>query len=101
MKFEWASSLLRLFLRVGVEGVMIACLVSVPAPPGAIQGSQGSKRYQACKTPLKSETRQMSRKKAALRPFSRLSAGRSLGGRRAMLALISAVDLDVADGKSE
>ncbi|CBJ28233.1 expressed unknown protein [Ectocarpus siliculosus] len=82
-------------LLVGVASVRMACMGSVSAPPGAIQTSQGSKRHQACKT----ETRQLSRKKAALRPFVRSSAGRSLGGRRAMLALVSAVHVDLVEGK--
>ncbi|CAM9733197.1 unnamed protein product, partial [Ectocarpus sp. 13 AM-2016] len=80
-----ASSLLWTFVLVGVASVRIACMGSVSAPPGANQGSQESKRHQAFKTPLKSETRQLSRKKAALCPFVRSSAGGSLGGRRIML----------------
>ncbi|CAN0557993.1 unnamed protein product, partial [Ectocarpus sp. 12 AP-2014] len=98
-KFQWASSLLWTLVLVGVASVRMACTGSVSAPPGAIQGSQESKRHQACKTPWKSETRQLSRKKAALCPFVRSSAGGSLGGRRIMLALVSAVHVDLVEGK--
>ncbi|CAM9762327.1 unnamed protein product [Ectocarpus fasciculatus] len=99
MKFERAASLLWWLLGVGVESVLMACMGSVSAPPSSMQGSQESKRYQACTTPSKRETRQMFRKRAALLPFKRVSAGRSLGGRRAMLALVSAVHMDLVEGK--
>ena len=100
MKFERASSLLWSLLRVGVESVLMACMGSVSAPSSAMQGSQESKRYQACAT-SKRETRQMSRKRVASLPFKRVSTGRSLGGRRAMLALVSAVNMDLVEGKCE
>ncbi|CAM9226206.1 unnamed protein product [Ectocarpus sp. 8 AP-2014] len=102
LKFEWAPSLLRWLLGVVVvEGVLMACMGSVSSPPSAIQSVQQSECYLACKTSSKRETRHMSRKKAALRPFVRSSAGRSLGGggRRAMLALISAVHVDLVEGQ--
>ncbi|CAN0315512.1 unnamed protein product [Ectocarpus fasciculatus] len=99
MKLELVWGHLWWLLRVVVESVLLACMESVCPPPRAIQGSQQSERYQACQTPSKSEAPHMSRKKAALRPFVRLSAGRSFGGRRAMLALISAVHVDLVEGK--
>ncbi|CAB1100352.1 unnamed protein product [Ectocarpus sp. CCAP 1310/34] len=81
----------------------MACMGSVPFPPSAAHSSQQSESYQACKASSKRETRRMSREKAALRPFVRSSAGRSLGGggRRAMLALVSAVHVDLVEGKCE
>ncbi|CAB1100840.1 unnamed protein product [Ectocarpus sp. CCAP 1310/34] len=75
----------------------MACMGSVSSPPGAIQGSQQSERYQACEASSKREIRHMSRKKAALHTLVRSSAG--LGGRRAMLALISVAHVDVVEGK--
>ncbi|CAN0313885.1 unnamed protein product [Ectocarpus sp. 12 AP-2014] len=102
MIFDSASSLLwRLLGVVGVESVLMACMGSVSSPPSAVQDSQQSELYQACEASSKRETRLVSRKKVALRPFLRASAGRSLGGggRRAMLALVSAVHVDLAEGK--
>ncbi|CAM9651636.1 unnamed protein product [Ectocarpus sp. 12 AP-2014] len=101
MKFEWAPSLLRWLPRVvGVESVLMACMGSVSSPPSAIQGSRQPERHQACEASSKREIRHMSRNKAALRPLVRSSAGRSLGGRRVMLALISVAHLNVVEGKS-
>ncbi|CAM9391293.1 unnamed protein product [Ectocarpus sp. 8 AP-2014] len=99
MKFEWASSLLWWLIGVvGVESVLIVCM---SFPLSAVHSSQQSESYQACEAFSKSETRQMSRKKAALRPLVRSSAGRSLsgGGRRALLALVSAVHVDLVEGR--
>ncbi|CAM9341821.1 unnamed protein product [Ectocarpus sp. 12 AP-2014] len=77
----------------------MACMGSVSSPLSAIQGSRQSERHQACEASSKCEIRHMSRNKTALRPLVRSSAGRSLGGRRAMLALISVAHLDVVEGK--
>ncbi|CAN0518983.1 unnamed protein product [Ectocarpus sp. 12 AP-2014] len=102
MKFEWASTLLWWLLGVvGVESVVMACMGSVFFPTSAVHSSQQSESYQACEASSKRETRRISREKAALRPFVRSSAGRSLGGggRRAMLALVSAVRVDLVEGK--
>ncbi|CAN0101541.1 unnamed protein product [Ectocarpus sp. 4 AP-2014] len=99
-KFEWASSLLWWLLRVvGVESVLMAFMGCVSFPPSAVHSSQQSESYQACEASSNPETRRMSRKKTALRPFVCSSAGRSLGGRRAMLALVSAVQVDLVEGK--
>ncbi|CAN0345495.1 unnamed protein product [Ectocarpus sp. 12 AP-2014] len=100
MKFELAPSLLRWLLGfVWVESVLMACMGSVSSPSSAIQGSRQSERHQACEASSKCEIRHTSRNKAALRALVRSSAGRSLGGRRAMLALISVAHLDVVEGK--
>ncbi|CAM9509534.1 unnamed protein product [Ectocarpus sp. 13 AM-2016] len=101
-KFKWASTLLWWLLGVvGVESVVMACMGSVSFPTSAVHSSQQSESYQACEASSRRETRRISREKAALRPFVRSSGGRSLGGggRRAMLALVSAVRVDLVEGK--
>ncbi|CAN0216817.1 unnamed protein product [Ectocarpus sp. 12 AP-2014] len=102
MKFQWASTLLWWLLGVvGVESVLMACMGSVSFPTSTVHSSQKSESNQACEASSKRETRRISRKKAALRPFVRSSASRSLGGggRRAILALVSAVHVDLVEGK--